>query len=54
MANADGVMVVAPKELIIPAASITITEQPFISGALYLSGAKLYVHIGSPRLITHT
>ena len=42
MSNADGVIVVSPKEFIIPTPSLT--SQPTISGALFLSGAGLYMY----------
>ena len=44
--------VIAPKELILPSIS-SAALQPIISGALFMSGAKLYfVTGGVPVLIT--
>ena len=51
MANADGVMVVAPRELIVPTVTKASTEQPDISGALFLSGAKLYFSLGATKVL---
>ena len=44
----------APRELIVPHASKTQSEQPMMSGALFLSGAKLYLSLGlnTSELIT--
>jgi len=42
-----------PSELVVPARGVTTATQPTISGALFLSGAKLYVCLeGQGRLIT--
>lgn len=38
---------VAPSELIIPVASVVEGEQPAKTGALFMSGAKLYIYTGS-------
>ena len=35
-----------PKELIVPIVSGTASAQPTMSGALFISGAKLYFSIG--------
>jgi len=40
-----------PSELIVPTRNVA-AQQPAISGALFLSGAKLYFVYGTPRLIT--
>lgn len=43
----------AVKELILPIISGAATAQPTISGALFISGAKLYfVMAGTPVLVT--
>lgn len=47
MATYDGFDVVAPKELIVPVVSGASTAQPVMSGALYVSGAGLYINIAS-------
>jgi len=44
--------IVIPSEIIVPSISGSLTAQPHISGALYISGAKLYFWMGSPKLIT--
>ena len=53
MENADGYAVVAPKEFIVPQLSGSATAQPTISGALFMSGSKLYFAYGGvPVLVT--
>ena len=42
---------VAPRELIIPIVSGTITSQPDFSGAMFISGAYLYVRTASKLLV---
>ena len=44
--------IVSPKEFIVPIISGSELAQPQVSGALYLSGAKLYFMFGTPQLIT--
>lgn len=45
---------IAPKELLVPIVNGGIaTTQPSISGALFISGAKLFFMLGnSPKIIT--
>ena len=44
---------ISPRELIVPSPGTTTATQPTLSGALFLSGAKLYVCLeGYGRLIT--
>jgi len=45
--------ILIPKEIIVPAMSGSATAQPTMSGALFMSGSKLYfVAGGAPVLIT--
>ena len=41
-----------PSELIVPIASTTQSSQPQMSGALFLSGSKLYFWLAGDHLIT--
>ena len=41
----------APRELIIPIVSGTITSQPDFSGAMFISGAYLYVRTSSRLMV---
>ncbi len=43
---------ISPGEIIIPTVSGSATAQPQFSGALFISGSKLYFHMGTPQLIT--
>lgn len=42
-----------PRELIVPVFASEV-GQPRMSGALFVSGAALYIFLGEPKLITFT
>ena len=42
----------APREFIVPIVNGTADQQPKVSGALFISGALLYFHAGTNRLVT--
>lgn len=50
MGTSDFTDRIAPKEIIIPIVSGTVGNQPTMSGAMYISGAHLYVRTAT-RLI---
>lgn len=53
MSSADGVDVVAPKQLILPTMSGAFTHQAKTTGSIFISGAKIYWYNGSAmELIT--